>query len=140
MLLVDASAFIDAHRRSTGLREQRCREVLLRVGGAERLGVCGVTAQEVLAGARNDENAERLTRQLAAFHVELATTDDHIEAAAILRRLRAVGLTIGNADTLVIATTRRTGARVLATDRDFERARALVEFELVFVGGETGGG
>ncbi len=140
MPLVDASAFIDAHGRDADPHVERCRAYLRGVGQAQRLRVAAISAQEVLAGARDEANADRLERELRAFDLVLATVQDHVEAARLYRGCRAAGVSAGHVDALVVVLARRLGEPVFATDVDFEHIQRVTSFPLVcFARGRSSG-
>ncbi len=133
MLLVDTSAFVDAHRRSSGEHERRCRDYLQQAGQNTRLTTCGICVQEIMEVAADDANAARLAGQVDAFGVEPATLEDHLSAARLFRACRGKGITPGTADVLVVAIALRIGATVFASDADFEHIRRVVDLPLTCI-------
>lgn len=124
MILADTSAWVEFDR-ATGSVVDRAVGDLIRDGG----GLCATepVLMEVLAGARSDHAADRLRRLLTSFDwVTAEATTDFEAAARLYRRCRAEGITPrGLTDCMIAAIALRSGASVLAADRDF-RAMATV--------------
>jgi len=90
----------------------------------------GICMQEVLSGVRTREQFERLARLLSPFPVLLASRVHHLAAARIGNDCRARGLATTTVDALIAAITIEHGARLLTTDRDFQRVARLSELRL----------
>jgi predicted nucleic acid-binding protein len=78
---------------------------------------------EVLKGARDDADAEKLRRKLTPFPVlSLKEMEDFVQAALLFRLLRMEGHTIrSNVDLLIAAICIRKDAVLLHADVDFDR-------------------
>ena len=81
-----------------------------------------VVLMELLAGARDEQRYERISRTMASFQfVPTETPDDFVAAANLYRRCRAAGVTIRTmTDCIVAAVAIRSGAELLHQDRDFD--------------------
>lgn len=81
-----------------------------------------VVLMELLAGARDEQRYERISRTMASFEfLPTQSPDDFVTGANLYRRCRAAGVTVRTmTDCIVAAVAIRTGAELLHQDRDFE--------------------
>lgn len=116
-VLVDSSAWVEFDRATQSSVDKRLT-ALIADGG--RVAVTEPIIMEILAGARNARREEDLRRLLGRF--ELLRFDAGIDfdgAVRIYRSCRAKGITPrGLIDCLIASVAIRTGAAVLAYDRD----------------------
>jgi predicted nucleic acid-binding protein len=128
LILVDTSAWTEYLRGTGSGTHFRLRELL---AADAVLATTDVVHMELLAGARNETDDVQLRRMLAALeHVPVDPLD--WETAARLHRTchrQGEGVHSLN-DCLVAAVAIRTGARVLAHDRDFTVLARLTDLEL----------
>jgi predicted nucleic acid-binding protein len=119
VILVDTSAWIE-YLRATGSRVHRRMRALLE--SDERLASTDVVVMEVLAGARDDSQLQRLRRLLFGCEfLPLAGLSDYEDAAALYRQCRRTGKTPRSlTDCLIAVVAIRTGAELLHADRDFD--------------------
>jgi predicted nucleic acid-binding protein len=121
VILVDTSAWVEFLRATGSEAHLRLRDLLQR---GEALATTEIVVMEVLAGAADQAQLERL-RRVVLGRCELVVGHglaDHEEAAAIYRRCRARGATVRRlADCLIAAVAIRAGIPVLHADQDFER-------------------
>lgn len=134
MILVDSSAWVEFDR-GTGSPVDHRLAALIAGGGAETSNAVGVTEpvlMEVLAGARDARRHDDLRRLLTSFVWLPADAVTDFEAAArIYRSCRAAGITPrGLIDCMIAAIALRSGARLLAADRDFEQIATVVPLQL----------
>lgn len=119
MILVDTSAWVE-FLRATGSGVHRRLRVALE-GGATLL-CTDVVVMELLAGARDDEDCDRLRRLV--FGLEFVAVDgpaDYERAAELYRLCRRGGETPRKlSDCLIAAVAIRADAELLAADVDFE--------------------
>ena len=125
MILADTSAWVE-YDRATGSPVDRRLTHLIESHGP--LAVTEPVLMEVLAGARDDRQEERLRRLLLRF--ELLAFDavtDFDAAARIYRRCRAVGITPrGLLDCSIAAVAWRRKAALLAHDSDMDRVAGVI--------------
>lgn len=119
MILVDSSAWIE-YQRATGSEVDRF--LVGAIEADEALATTGLVLLELLAGARDDRQAQDLRRLLARCRfVPLEEPSDHEYAAALYRACRRAGTTIRRLpDCLIAAVAIRTGLTLLHRDADFE--------------------
>jgi predicted nucleic acid-binding protein len=119
VILVESSAWIE-YLRATGSPTHRYLRRLLE--GKRSLATTGVVMLEVLAGARDELHARKLSRLLGRCDL-LACEEpsDHEAAAALYRACHREGITIRRPPDLLIATIAiRTDTPLLHLDSDFD--------------------
>jgi len=118
VILVDSSAWIE-FLRATGSSAHLCLRSALERGDA--LASTDVIVMEILAGARDDDDRDRLRRLL--YSVEFLAVDgpaDYERAAELYRACRAGGETPRKLSDCLIATVAiRNDAGLLCEDADF---------------------
>ena len=118
MILVDSSAWIEFLRATGSSAHLRVRSALR--GGAE-LASTDVIVMEILAGARDDADRDRLRRLL--YGLEFLAVDgpaDYEGAAELYRLCRSGGETPRTlTDCLIAAVAIRNDAELLCGDADF---------------------
>jgi predicted nucleic acid-binding protein len=118
MILVDSSAWIE-FLRATGSPVHRRLRSALAEGAA--LACTDVVLMEILAGARDDADRDRLRRLL--YSVEFLAVEgpaDHERAAELYRRCRSQGETPRKlSDCLIAVVAIRSDAKLLCDDADF---------------------
>lgn len=129
MILADTSAWVEYDRATGSSVDQRLSE-LIKTGGP--LATTEPVLMEVLAGARDEHQEDRLRRLLLRF--ELLSFDgvaDFDGSAVIYRRCRAVGVTPrGLLDCMIAAVALRREAILLAHDADLDRVAQVVGITL----------
>lgn len=119
MTLVDSSAWIEFLRATGSPANRRLRAALQE--GAE-LACTDIVLMEVLAGARDDADRERLRRLL--YSVRFLATEgpaDYESAAELYRLCRRGGETPRKlSDCLIAAVAVRNDAALLCADADFQ--------------------
>jgi predicted nucleic acid-binding protein len=118
MILVDSSAWIEFLRATGSPAHLRLRSELEQDGA---LASTDVIVMEILAGARDDEDRDRLRRLL--YSAEFLAVDgpaDYEQAAELYRACRAGGETPRTLSDCLIATVAiRNGVALLCEDADF---------------------
>jgi predicted nucleic acid-binding protein len=119
VILVDSSAWIE-YLRATGSPVHRYLRRLLE--DKRPVATTGVVLLEVLAGARDESQALKLSRLLSRCALLAAEEpSDHEAAAALYRACRREGVTIRRPPDLLIATIAiRTDTQLLHLDADFD--------------------
>jgi predicted nucleic acid-binding protein len=118
VILVDSSAWIEFLRATGSPAHQRLRSALEQENA---LASTDVVVMEILAGARDDDDRDRLRRLL--YSVEFLAVDgpaDYEQAAELYRACRAGGEKPRKLTDCLIATVAiRNGAALLCEDADF---------------------
>ncbi len=118
MILVDSSAWIEFLRATGSPAHLRVRSALAQ---GSTLASTDVIVMEILAGARDDDDRNRLRRLL--YSVDFLAVDgpaDYEQAAELYRACRAGGETPRKlTDCLIAAVAIRNGAALLCEDADF---------------------
>lgn len=119
MILVDTSAWIEFLRATGSDAHLHLRAAL---EGGERLAATDVVLMELLAGARDEGDRDRLRRLVFGLEfVAVEGPDDYERAAELYRLCRRAGETPRKlSDCLIAAVAIRCGCVVLAADADFE--------------------
>jgi predicted nucleic acid-binding protein len=129
VILVDTSAWVE-YDRATDSPADRALCALIRT--KQPLAVSEPILMEVLAGAKDTKRAQDLRRLLTSF--EWIPTDaiaDFEGAAVIYRSCRAAGVTPrGLLDCMIVNIAIRSGATLLASDRDFEKIATVVSLQI----------
>lgn len=116
---MDTSAWVE-YLRATGSRVDGRVQKLIESG--EPLATNEVVVMELLAGARDDTQEQRLRRLV--FGCELLPIEgvsDYEDAAGLYRKCRRQGKTIRSLmDCLIAVVAMRADAELLHADRDFE--------------------
>jgi predicted nucleic acid-binding protein len=119
MILVDSSAWIEFLRATDSPVHRRLRAAL---GEGAALACTDVILMEILAGARDEADRQRLRRLL--YGLEFLAVEgpaDYERAADVYRRCRTQGETPRKlTDCLIAAVAIRSDARLLCEDADFE--------------------
>lgn len=118
MILVDSSAWVEFLRKTGSPTHRRLASVLEE---ERQLAWTDMVALEVLAGARDDADRDRLRRLLySQVFLPLEGPTDHENAAELYRLCRRGGETPrGLADCLIAAVAIRNDAELLCADSDF---------------------
>lgn len=119
MILVDTSAWIEFLRATGSRTHLRLRAAL---EGGEGLAATDVVLMELLAGARDDPDRDRLRRLVfGAEFLAVEGPTDYERAAELYRLCRRAGETPRRlGDCLIAAVAIRGGCELLAADADFE--------------------
>jgi predicted nucleic acid-binding protein len=119
VILVDTSAWIEFQRSTGSPADVRLTKAIER---DEPLATTGIVVLELLAGARDEQEAQRLQRLLArGTFIPLHEPSDHEAAASLYRACRRAGTTIRRLpDCLIAAVAIRADASLLHHDSDFD--------------------
>ncbi len=125
MILADTSAWVE-YDRASGSSVDRRLSHLIETSGP--LAVTEPVLMEVLAGARDDRQEERLRRLLLRFDLlPFDAVTDFDAAARIYRRCHAAGITQrGLLDCSIAAVAWRRGAALLTHDADLARIAGVI--------------
>ena len=119
MILVDSSAWIEFQRGTGSAVDERLAKA---IETDESLATLGLVILEVLAGARDEQQARDLRRLLdRCSFVPLEEPSDWELAAALYRSCRRAGTTVRRLpDCLIAVLAMRVGADLLQQDADFD--------------------
>jgi predicted nucleic acid-binding protein len=119
VILVDTSAWVEYQRATGSAADRRLTQA---IAAGERVATTGLVGLELLAGARDEQQANDLRRLLARCRfLPLEEPSDHEAAAALYRACRRQGTTIRRLpDCLIAVVAMRTGSTLLHRDADFE--------------------
>ena len=120
MYLIDTSVWIDSLR----LVDNQPARLLKRAP----YGITGVVYQEVLQGARGQDDFEQLRRYLGSliFWHPLDPVETYAEAADLYRRCRTRGLTVrSTVDCLIARLAIEHGLLLVHNDRDFHHIAGI---------------
>ncbi len=118
MILVDTSVWVEVLRDRTG----RMVKVFRERAGDEIIAFSRFTQLELLQGAKNEQEWQRLDTYLATQYYLEATENTWRDAARIYFELRKNGITINSPiDCCIAQLTIETQVLLLHRDKDFER-------------------
>ena len=119
MIIADTSAWVE-YDRGTGSATHLALRSLVKTEPSE-LAVTEPVLMEVLAGARTEERSIKLERLLRSFEwIPADPVADFVGAAKLYRACRRAGTTPRSlTDCMIANIALRTGAQILAADRDF---------------------
>ena len=120
-VLYDSSVWIDFLNKRVTPQTVKLEQAIER--NSDDVLVCPPVLQEVLQGIRDDGRYERIKRSLLAYtFLEADPVEVAVEAAALYRALRKLGVTIRKAnDCLIARYAIRADAAVSHADEDFDR-------------------
>lgn len=118
MIIVDSSVWIANLRALDTLSVRKLRSI----EDPEAIAIGDLILLEVLQGARDDQHAARIERDLRHFKMERMLDDGiAVRAASNYRRLRDIGITMRKTIDVIIGTfCIERGHLLLHDDRDFE--------------------
>ena len=118
MILVDTSVWVEVLRDKTG----RIVKVFRERAGDEIIAFSRFTQLELLQGAKNEQEWQRLDTYLSTQYYLEATEDTWRDAARIYFELRKNGITINSSiDCCIAQLAIETQVLLLHRDKDFER-------------------
>jgi predicted nucleic acid-binding protein len=125
VILADTSAWVEYDRATGSSADERLCE-LIETAGA--LAVTEPVVMEVLAGARDQHQEDRLRRLLSSFELlQFDSAVDFDAAALIYRRCRVASVTPrGLLDCSIAAVAWRHQAALLAHDVDLDRVASVI--------------
>lgn len=129
-VLVDTSAWVEYLRGTGSSHHEWLRDAIAH---EQPLGWTDPILYELTAGARSAQRAAELRGLLLRGPLlAVAGLRDWEDAARLYRSARSGGLTVrSTVDCLIAAVAIRTGAPLLARDRDFAALTAVTDLELV---------
>jgi predicted nucleic acid-binding protein len=133
-VLVDTSAWSLVLRRHQA--QDHPAATLLRnlIEDDHEIGLLGIALQELLSGAKEPAQFDRLKAALAAFPALVPTRLEHEEAARLRNTCRAAGVQAATVDALIATVSIQRDMPLLTTDRDFEAIAKVAPLQLVAPG------
>jgi predicted nucleic acid-binding protein len=130
VILVDSSAWIEFQRATGSAADRRLTEA---IEVDEAVATMGIVMLEVLAGARDERQADDLRRLLGRCDfLPVEEPSDYEAAAALYRTCRREGTTVRRLpDCLIAAVAIRAGTSLLHQDSDFDAIARHVWLETV---------
>ena len=130
MILLDTSAWVEYDRSSRSRVARRVTE-LIEAGGTD-IAATEPVLMEVLAGARDERRQHDLRRLLTSFKwIPADSVADFEGAARVYRACRAAGVTPrGLIDCMIVSIAIRSGAALLAADKDYEQIATVMPLRL----------
>jgi hypothetical protein len=129
VILVDSSAWIEYDRATATPVDRHLTHLITE--GAD-VATTEPVAMELLAGAKNEQAADRLRNLFASLQwIPVDPYADFEGAARVYRACRSRGVTPrGLIDCMIASIALRAGGRVLAADGDFEQIASVVPLRL----------
>jgi predicted nucleic acid-binding protein len=129
LILVDTSVWVEYDRATGSAAEMRLSRLIAADGP---VAVTEPVVMEVLAGARDDARQRDLQRLLARFPLlRFDPVADFDGAVRIYRTCRSQGVTPrGLIDCLIANVAMRSGATLLAHDRDLAAIAVIMDLDL----------
>jgi predicted nucleic acid-binding protein len=122
MILIDTSVWVGVLRDKTGTAVQAFRK---RIGTAIYV-LCRFTQLELLQGARDEQEWQRLDEYLSTQYYLEAHDDTWKEAARIYFELRRMGMTLSSPiDCCIAQIAMESDALLLHQDQDFEKIASI---------------
>jgi predicted nucleic acid-binding protein len=130
-VIVDTCVWSLAYSRRAPKDHPAVVELRRRVSEGDDILLPGIVFQELLQGARTNEQQEKLRQALAPFSWVTADESDHAVAADLHRACRARGVAASTIDALIATLAIRHKAVLLTVDADFSRLAGIVGLELI---------
>jgi hypothetical protein len=129
LIVVDSSVWIDFFNGKATPQALRLRELM----GVEPLALGDLMLCELLQGARSDQHARALEKELRKFDIHPMLDDGlAVIAARSYRGLRDMGITVRKTVDLLIGTyCIENGCHLLHSDRDFDPMRQHLGLKVV---------
>ena len=129
MVLVDTNIIIGFWRK----RDKAMEEIFLN----EDVAICGVVKAELMHGARNPEDLERIQAALSPFPCLDMHKEDWDELGRNLYRLRFNGITLPFQDVVIATIAMVNDAQVWTNDVHFSRMKTVMPSLKLFCNDEA---
>lgn len=128
MYLVDTSVLID-FLKGREIKQSKKLEKIIR--HQIPFGISIFTYQELLQGAKNIKEYEKLKRYLSTQKIYYPTHETFDAAAHLFFTCRKKGITIrGTIDTLIATTAMENSLILLCSDSDFEHMTKVIDLDI----------
>ena len=133
MTVLDTTALSQFLRRpKAGVPEHPCVAMLRKLlERGEAVCVPGIVYQELLSGVRTETQFQSLLKSLAGFPLFLARAEHHLRAAQLANVARSRGVAVSTTDCLIAAQAIEMRARLMTTDRDFQRMAQFSDLRII---------
>ncbi len=128
MYLVDTSVLIDFLKGRETKQSKKLEKIMLN---QIPFGISAFTYQELLQGAKNKKEYEKLKRYLSTQKIYYPTHETFDASAHLFFSCRKKGITIrGIIDTLIATTAIENGLILLCNDKDFSHMTKVIDLEI----------
>lgn len=128
MYLVDTSVLIDFLKGKETKQSKKLEKIIVN---HIPFGISIFTYQELLQGAKNEKEYEKLRRYLITQKIYYPTHETFDASAYLFFSCRKKGITLrGTIDTLIATTAIENGLILLCNDKDFEHMTKVVDLEI----------
>jgi predicted nucleic acid-binding protein len=126
--LVDTSVLIDFFKGNETKQSKKLEKI---IRNQIPFGISIFTYQELLQGAKNEKEYEKLKRYLSTQKIYYPTHETFDASAHLFFSCRKKGITIRSTiDTLIAITAMENGLILLCSDRDFEYMLKVIDLEI----------
>jgi len=126
--LVDTSVLIDFFKGNETKQSKKLEKI---IGNHIPFGISIFTYQELLQGAKNEKEYEKLKRYLSTQKIYYPSHETFDASAHLFFSCRKKGITIRSTiDTLIATTAMENGLILLCSDRDFEYMLKVIDLEI----------
>jgi len=128
MYLIDTSVLIDFFKAKKTIKTQKLEKIILY---KIPFGISAFTYQELLQGAKNQEEFSKLNKYLKTQKIYYPTKKSYENAAEIFFKCRKKGVTIRSSIDALIATAAIENRLILLTnDKDFFNMSKIIDIEI----------
>jgi len=128
MYLVDTSVLIDFLKGRETKQSKKLEKIILN---QIPFGISAFTYQELLQGAKDEKEYEKLKRYLSTQKIYYPTNETFDASSHLFFSCRKKGITIrGTIDTLIATTAIENGLVLLCSDKDFTHMTQVIDLEI----------
>ena len=128
MYLIDTSVLIDFFKGKETKQSKKLEKIIAR---QIPFGISIFTYQELLQGAKDEKEFEKLKKYLSTQKIYYPTHETFETSAYLFFSCRKRGITIRSTiDALIATTAIENGLILLCSDRDFEYIASVVDLEI----------
>jgi len=128
MYLIDTSVLIDFFKGKETKQSKKLEKI---IRNQIPFGISIFTYQELLQGAKDEKEFEKLKQYLSTQKIYYPTHDTFEASAYLFFSCRKKGITIRSTiDTLIATTAIENGLILLCSDRDFEYMTRVIDLEI----------
>jgi len=128
MYLIDTSVLIDFFKGKETKQSKKLEKIIVN---KIPFGISIFTYQELLQGAKDEKEFEKLKQYLSTQKIYYPTHETFEASAYLFFSCRKKGVTIRSTiDTLIATTAMENGLILLCSDRDFEYITRVIDLEI----------
>jgi len=128
MYLIDTSVLIDFFKGKETKQSKKLEKI---IRNQIPFGISIFTYQELLQGAKDEKEFEKLKQYLSTQKIYYPTHDTFEASAYLFFSCRKKGITIRSTiDTIIATTAIENGLILLCSDRDFEHITRVIDLEI----------